>query len=71
MTRIGHEGVGIIIVTHRKEGYFASILEPNKNIKINSTALGHKSLLLKLKFRGSKKAKLTQQPIELKRKKAS
>jgi hypothetical protein len=26
MTRIGHEGVGIIIVTHRKEGYFASIL---------------------------------------------
>lgn len=47
MTRIDHEGVGIIIVTHRKEGYFASILEPNKNIKINSTALGDKSLLLK------------------------
>lgn len=46
MTQIGHEGVGIIIVTHRKEGYFASILEPNKNIKINSTALGDKSLLL-------------------------
>jgi predicted GIY-YIG superfamily endonuclease len=36
----------------------------------------HKSNLVegftkKLKFRGSKKAKLTQQPIELKRKKAS
>ena len=47
ITRVGHKGAGIIIITHRKEGYFASILEPNENIKINSTALTDKSSLLK------------------------
>lgn len=47
ITHIGHKGVGIIIIAHRKEGYFASILEPNENIKINNTALADKSILLK------------------------
>jgi len=47
MTRIGHKGVGIVIITHRKEGYFASILEPNENIKINNKELTDKSILLK------------------------
>lgn len=46
MTRIGHKGVGILIITHRKEGYFASILEPNNDIKINNSVLAGKSVLL-------------------------
>ncbi|MBT3812228.1 MAG: hypothetical protein HOE45_01695 [Gammaproteobacteria bacterium] len=47
MPPIGQKDAGIIIVTHRKEGYFASLLEPNKNIKINNTTLDDKAVLLK------------------------
>ena len=47
ITNIGHKGVGIIIIVHRKEGYFVSVLEPNENIKINNTALADKSIFLK------------------------
>lgn len=47
MTRIGHDGAGIIIISRRKEGYFASVLEPDDNIKINNKALTDKSILLK------------------------
>ena len=46
MPPIGQKDAGIIIVTHRKEGYFASLLEPNKNIKINNTTLDDKAVLL-------------------------
>ena len=46
MPPIGQKDVGIIIVMHRKEGYFASLLEPNKNIKINNTTLDDKAVLL-------------------------
>jgi pSer/pThr/pTyr-binding forkhead associated (FHA) protein len=47
MTRIGHEGVGIIILTRRKEGYFASILELNENIKINDVVFPDEAIMLK------------------------
>lgn len=46
MTRIGHKGVGILIITHRKEGYFVSILEPNDDIKINNSVLADTTVLL-------------------------
>ncbi|TXK98243.1 forkhead-associated protein [Methylococcaceae bacterium CS1] len=47
MTRIGNESAGIIIVTRRKDGYFASVLKPDDRIKINDRALTDKSQLLK------------------------
>ncbi|GFO73185.1 hypothetical protein BJAS_P3848 [Bathymodiolus japonicus methanotrophic gill symbiont] len=46
MTRIGHKEVGILVITRRKEGYFASLLEPNDNIKINNSGLTDTAVLL-------------------------
>ena len=47
MTRLGRSGSGIIIVTHRKGGYYVSILEADESIKVNNTPLADKTLLLK------------------------
>lgn len=47
MTRIGRDGTGIIVITHRKTGYFASVLEPDDNLRINNIALTDNSILLK------------------------
>ncbi len=47
MTRIGQAGSGIMIITHRKEGFFASVLEPAEDLKVNNRALENKSILLK------------------------
>lgn len=46
MTRLGREGSGIIIITRRKDGYFISMLEVNKEIKINGAELADQTLLL-------------------------
>ncbi|NOQ65119.1 MAG: FHA domain-containing protein [Methyloprofundus sp.] len=46
MTRLGHTGAGLIIVTRRKDGYYASMLEPNDDVKINDTPLGENTVLL-------------------------
>lgn len=46
MTRIGHDSAGIMIISRRKDGFFASILEPNDKIKINDNKLSDKSVQL-------------------------
>jgi len=46
MTRLGHNGRGVIVISKRKEGYFVSILEKNGTITVNKEPLGDKSLKL-------------------------
>jgi len=47
MTRLGRSGSGIIIITHKKGGYYVSMLEADEHIKVNNTPLADKILLLK------------------------
>ncbi len=47
MTRFGHTGSGIVIISKRKNGYFISSLEHNDNIMVNQEPLGDKSIFLK------------------------
>jgi len=47
MTRLGHAGSGVIIISKRKDGYFMSSLETHMNILINQQALADKTIQLK------------------------
>lgn len=43
MTRLGHSGSGVIVISKRKEGYFVSTLENIGTITINNEPLNDKS----------------------------
>jgi pSer/pThr/pTyr-binding forkhead associated (FHA) protein len=46
MTLIGEQGRGMVIVSKRKDGYFASILEKTDTITLNAQPLGRNTLKL-------------------------
>lgn len=46
MTRLGHNGSGVIAISKRKEGYFVSVLEHSGRITVNNEPLNDKSLKL-------------------------
>jgi hypothetical protein len=46
MTRLGHQGNGVIAISKRKEGYFVSILENSGTITVNNEPLNDKLLKL-------------------------
>lgn len=46
MTRLGHDGNGVIAIAKRKEGYFVSVLEHSGTITVNNEPLNDKSLKL-------------------------
>jgi len=46
MTRLGHDGNGIIVISKRREGYFVSVLENSGTITVNNEPLNDKSLKL-------------------------
>ena len=46
MTRLGHDGNGVIAISKRKEGYFVSVLENSGTITVNNEPLNDKSLKL-------------------------
>ncbi|MDP1773575.1 MAG: FHA domain-containing protein [Methylobacter sp.] len=46
MTRLGHDGNGIIAISKRKDGYFVSVLENSGTITVNNEPLDDKSLKL-------------------------
>lgn len=46
MTRLGHNGNGVIVISKRKEGYFVSVLENIGTITVNHEPLNDKSLKL-------------------------
>lgn len=43
MTRLGHSGSGVIVISRRKEGYFVSALENIGTITVNNEPLNDKS----------------------------
>lgn len=47
MTRLGHDGNGVIAISKRKEGYYVSVLENNGTITVNNEPLDDKLLKLK------------------------
>lgn len=47
MTRLGHNGNGVIAISKRKDGYFVSVLENIGTITVNNEPLNNKSLKLK------------------------
>ena len=46
MTRLGHDGNGVIAISKRKEGYFVSVLESSGTITVNNEPLNDKLLKL-------------------------
>ena len=46
MTRLGHEGNGVIAISKRKEGYFVSVLEHKGTITVNNEPLNDNLLKL-------------------------
>jgi hypothetical protein len=46
MTRLGHNGNGVISISKRKDGYFISVLENTGTITVNDEPLNDKSLKL-------------------------
>ncbi len=48
MTRLGHDGSGVIAILKRKEGYFVSVLDNAGTITINNEPLNDKPLKLNM-----------------------
>ncbi|MGZ5054946.1 MAG: FHA domain-containing protein [Methylobacter sp.] len=48
LTRLGHDGNGVIAILKRKEGYFVSVLENTGTITINNQPLNDKPLKLNM-----------------------
>lgn len=46
MTRLGHEGAGVIVIARRKEGYFLSALQEHEGLAINNQPLGDRIVKL-------------------------
>jgi hypothetical protein len=46
MTRLGHDGNGVIVISKRKDGYFVAVLESRGIITVNNEPLNDKSLKL-------------------------
>jgi hypothetical protein len=53
MTRLGHEGSGVVVIARRKDGYFVSALEEHEGLAVNNQLLGgsivklhHKDILV-------------------------
>jgi len=47
MTRLGHDGAGVVVIAKRKDGYYVSALQGHDGLAVNKQPLGDKSLLLK------------------------
>jgi Inner membrane component of T3SS, cytoplasmic domain len=46
MTRLGREGSGIVVIAHRKEGYFISALQEHDSLVVNHQPLGDRIVKL-------------------------
>lgn len=47
MTRLGHEGAGVVVIARRKNGYFVSALQGHDGLAVNKEPLGENTILLK------------------------
>lgn len=46
MTRLGHDGAGVIVIARRKDGYYVSALQGHEGLAVNKQPLGENTLLL-------------------------
>jgi len=46
MTRLGHEGASVVVISRRKDGYYLSALQGHDNLSINKQPLGDRTVLL-------------------------
>lgn len=46
MTRLGHDGAGVVAIARRKEGYFVSALQSNDSLMLNNEPLGDRIMQL-------------------------
>ncbi|MGY6277220.1 FHA domain-containing protein [Methylomonas sp. MgM2] len=46
MTRLGHQGSGVIVISRRKDGYHLSALQGHDGLKLNYQPLGDRTVLL-------------------------
>ena len=46
MTRLGHDGLGVIVISRRKDGYYLSALQGHDGLILNREPLGEKTVLL-------------------------
>jgi hypothetical protein len=46
LTRLGREGSGVVVVAHRKEGYYLSALQEHDSLMINNQPLGDRIVKL-------------------------
>jgi len=46
MTRLGHEGSGVIVISRRKDGYYLSALQGHDGLVLNKEPLGDRTVLL-------------------------
>lgn len=46
MTRLGHEGAGVIVIARRKDGYFLSALQGHEGLIVNRQPLGDRTVQL-------------------------
>lgn len=47
MTRLGHDGAGVVVIARRKDGYYISALQGHDGLSVNKQPLGDRTLLLK------------------------
>lgn len=46
MTRLGHDGQGVVVIARRKDGYYVSALQTHNCLSVNKRALGDNTVLL-------------------------
>ena len=46
MTRLGHEGAGVVVIARRKDGYYVSALQGHEGLVLNKQPLGDRTVLL-------------------------
>ncbi|MCQ8129024.1 FHA domain-containing protein [Methylomonas rivi] len=46
MTRLGHEGAGVVVIARRKDGYYVSALQGHSGLAVNKQPLGDNTVLL-------------------------
>lgn len=47
MTRLGHDGAGVVVIARRKDGYYVSALQSHDSLELNKQPLGDRTVLLK------------------------
>lgn len=46
MTRLGHEGAGVVVIARRKDGYYVSALQGHDGLSVNKEPLGEHTIML-------------------------